>query len=575
MKKAVIYVILGIVFLCLFSSIGLTRRRSSVRTEYKKARNEWSSYEKSPEKYPLRNLRKLAERFRRIYYKYPTSVYADDAVFFEAEIYRWLYVRTGSIDDWERAVRKYKFLIGEYPSSSLLKKAYVALAFLYYRRGYREWQEFLISCTKKFSKKACAGEELYRQLMRTVEKERQKKSHEEPTWESIRAQLLRVRFVSAQSYSRVILDVNNPIPFRLGILRNPDRLYVDLESTVLSKDMKHFQWKIPKSAHLKNIRVGQFLPDTARVVLDFEKIKKHRIFSLENPFRIVIDIFPEDWKPAGEVYAHSRRLPQERKKTDKKKDKTLEKTPAVPRSNSSGDYSIARQLSLKIRRIMIDPGHGGRDPGAIGYNGVKEKDVVLTLAKLLKKELEKNWDVEVFMTREDDRYIPLEERTAMANSKGADLFLSIHANASRNTHARGIETYYLHWAKNERAMEVAARENAVSSARMHELKKYVKIILQNTKTKESRDLARTVQDALAQFLSKRYRIKSLGVHSAPFYVLMGAEMPAILVEAAFITNPIDAKYLLRSDFQKQFVRAMIEGLKNYLKEQGSYALVAK
>ena len=201
---------------------------------------------------------------------------------------------------------------------------------------------------------------------------------------------------------------------------------------------------------------------------------------------------------------------------------------------------MARQLGLGVSRIVIDPGHGGHDPGAKG-KGVTEAELVLDVALRLEKLLQKAPGVEVILTRRTDEFVALQERTAIANREGADLFLSIHANASPNAQARGVETYFLNFANNLRAAAVAARENAASGQAMGALPDFVKAIALNNKLDESRDFATQVQRAMVERLrGANKRVKDLGVKQAPFVVLIGAAMPSVLAEISFVTNPQEA-----------------------------------
>ena len=208
----------------------------------------------------------------------------------------------------------------------------------------------------------------------------------------------------------------------------------------------------------------------------------------------------------------------------------------VPLANSNGQFSLARQLGLGVSRIVLDPGHGGHDPGVRG-NGVNESELVLDVSLRLKKLLENQPGMEVVMTRDTDVFIPLDQRTAIANREGADLFLSIHANASRNIKARGVETYFLNFAANPEAEAVAARENSASGQTMHRLPDIVRAITLNNKIDESRDFADTVQKAMVRTLSTRNReLQDRGVKQAPFVVLIGAGMPSVLAEISFVSH---------------------------------------
>ena len=212
---------------------------------------------------------------------------------------------------------------------------------------------------------------------------------------------------------------------------------------------------------------------------------------------------------------------------------------------------------------MIDPGHGGHDPGTIGRGGLMEKDLVLDVSLRLEKMVREGLGAEVVMTRSSDVFIPLEERTAVANTRSADLFLSVHANASRNPTARSIETYFLSFAQNPHAESVAARENAISSATLKDLQGLVKAITLNSKIDESRDFATSVQEAMVQH-QRSQGVLDRGVHTAPFYVLIGANMPSVLAEIAFVTNPDDEKRLRTPEMREEIAKSLFKGVRAYL-----------
>ncbi len=237
--------------------------------------------------------------------------------------------------------------------------------------------------------------------------------------------------------------------------------------------------------------------------------------------------------------------------------------PSTPEPNRTGSFSLARQLGLAARRIVVDAGHGGHDPGAIGPGGLQEKDAVLDVAKRVSRMLREELRADVLMTRETDVYLPLEERTAIANSRGADLFLSIHANSSRNHRARGIETYFLNFARNSHAEEVVARENAISEATLKDLQGLVKAITLNSKIDESRDFASSVQEAMVVRQRPELPVQDRGVQTAPFYVLIGANMPSILAEIAFISNPDDERLLRTPEHREMIAEGIFRGVAQY------------
>jgi len=234
------------------------------------------------------------------------------------------------------------------------------------------------------------------------------------------------------------------------------------------------------------------------------------------------------------------------------------------RPTAAGNRSLTRALGLKIGKIVIDAGHGGHDTGTIGPNGLEEKDLVLDVAKRLGRLLEVRLGAEVIYTRRDDTFIPLETRTAIANRERADLFISIHANSSRDEDARGVETYYLNFTSSPDALEVAARENAVSEKSIHELQDLVKKIALKEKIDESREFASDVQDSLYGGLaSNNAGIRNRGVKKAPFIVLIGANMPSILAEISFVSNPTDERKLETSDHRQRIAEALYRGVAKY------------
>jgi N-acetylmuramoyl-L-alanine amidase len=232
---------------------------------------------------------------------------------------------------------------------------------------------------------------------------------------------------------------------------------------------------------------------------------------------------------------------------------------------ASGDRSLIRALGLKIGKIVIDPGHGGHDTGTIGPNGLEEKDLVLEVGKRLGKLLETRLGAEVVYTRKDDTFIPLETRTAIANQDRADLFISIHANSSHDSAARGVETYYLNFTSSPEALEVAARENAVSEKSIYELQDLVKKIAMKEKIEESREFAGDVQQSLHSGLAvKSPAIRDRGVKKAPFIVLIGANMPSILAEISFVSNPSDERRLETSEYRQRIAESLYRGVARYV-----------
>ncbi len=366
-----------------------------------------------------------------------------------------------------------------------------------------------------------------------------------------------LRHWSNPSYTRIVIDADRATSYRHRLLnqdpsiRKPKRLYVDLDRSRLGDK---FDKVVPINDNLlSNVRAGQYTPESVRVVVDIKSFKTYKIFSLRNPFRIVIDV----WGLNGSAAS---------------------KPPKVDRVNPNvGDIppgALAKQLALGVKRIVIDPGHGGRDYGAPGYyKGVHEKKIVLALAQKLAQKIRSELGCEVFLTRTKDKYLTLEERTAIANTRSADLFISIHTNSAKDRRAYGFETYFLNLATDDEAIRVAAYENATSEKNISDLQTILTDLMQNAKINESSRLAAYVQAQLYKHMRKNYqKIKNKGVKQAPFYVLLGAQMPAILIESSFISNPRECKRLTNPQYQEKLCEGIVKGIRAYIKETNPTAL---
>jgi N-acetylmuramoyl-L-alanine amidase len=331
--------------------------------------------------------------------------------------------------------------------------------------------------------------------------------------------------------------------------RLPGRLYIDISGAHLTPEAKD----IPiADGLLKTARIAQYRPDIVRVVLDFESIKDYKVFTFSDPFRILVDVRGDR---RSEISAIKERLEQ-----------------ATPSAVTPGKELSAEKLLVKraapaigkIRRVVVDPGHGGHDPGAIGGNGTREKDVVLTigirLARLLREEL----GLDVVMTRSTDVFLELQERTALANQVGADLFISVHANAAPNRASSGIETYYLSLAKTEKAAQLAAKENGTSLEKVSMLQAVLFDLMANYKINDSAHLAEVIQKDLHRRVDSRWPVKSLGVKQGPFYVLVGANMPSVLVETAFLSNEKEEQRLQDPQYLDVTAEGIMEGVRTYM-----------
>ncbi|MGH9352064.1 MAG: N-acetylmuramoyl-L-alanine amidase [Terriglobia bacterium] len=423
------------------------------------------------------------------------------------------------------------------------------------------------------------------------------------------------------SYTRVVIRTGGPVTFNAMHLERPPRLVFDLAGARVSRDLARKVFPV-ENGFLERIRVAQYSPTVTRVVLDVPQIEDYSVFSLPDPFRLVIDIHgasktlvARKTKPASPygdnraangsaqtvsqagplsdspLWASSRAeaVPPETRRSDSapismgrnRKGARAEASPTAdaappavvvaPQNALLGaSPTLTRALGLKIRRIVIDPGHGGHDTGTIGPTGLEEKNVVLDVALRLRKLIERKMGCQVIMTRSTDTFIPLEERTAIANEYGADLFVSIHANASQDPAARGVEVYYLNFTSDPEALQIAARENATSQESVYQLQSLIKKIALSEKIDESREFAQIVDTRLVRRLDDTGGAeRDRGVKKAPFVVLIGANMPSILAEISFLSNPHDERLLRERAFRQQIAQGLYNGIVRYANSLGT------
>jgi N-acetylmuramoyl-L-alanine amidase len=373
---------------------------------------------------------------------------------------------------------------------------------------------------------------------------------------SVPAPLWRVRDIrhwSNPNYTRVVIDVDGEVQYRFGRLVNPDRLYVDLLGAQLASPLQGRSLDV-SDPFLKGVRGAQNQPDVVRVVLDLKTLRDYHIFTMNDPYRLVIDI---KGTGSGTSVQPPPPPPPPRPQAAGSEQNSLRTDPPA---------ALKRQAAARDQRwhVVIDAGHGGKDPGAIGPSGLMEKEVVLDIARRLRELMRQDPQWRVTLTRDHDVFLPLEERTAIANAKGADLFVSIHANSAERPDAHGIETYFLDLASDEQSMRVAARENATTVSKVSDLQRILRDLQMTSKRNESSLLAGSVQQALVQVPSGGKNGRDLGVKHAPFLVLMGAEMPSILVETGFVSNPGEERKLANSKYRAQAARAIFDGIKEYL-----------
>lgn len=532
--------------------------------------------------------------FRKIYLAGPKSDFAAPSLYMLARMYAKMYKRFDSQLDLQESISYYRDVSDLFPNNRLADDALYAVAniFLTEENNPEKAAKYfgrIIENHRNGDIYPLASDKL-----KSLSKE-----HGIPLPEAMLkhsylgnlSYVLPVKYWSSNNYTRVVINASGPVTYSEKLLEKhgdlPRRLYIDFKQSYIEP---RYRAPVPiEDGLLKQIRTGQFTPETVRVVLDIESISDYKIFSLPDPFRVVIDVrgetkVPEELskispQPPAQISSNSttpavvtQPAPEKKmivlddqKKTVADAGKVQIPTPELTEGTKAIEISLAQQLGLGVRKIVVDPGHGGKDPGASAF-GLKEKDIVLKICKKLAPTLAKQTGAEVILTRDTDTYIPLEERTAIANTQGADLFISLHINAHPSPKVHGLETYYLNLSTNAEAMRVAAFENATSTHQMSDLQDILSDIMKNSKINESSRLAGYVHNSLSDGFKEvqEGKFKDLGVKQAPFYVLIGAEMPAILIEIAFITNPDESMHLSQDIFLEGIVRDIADGVEFYI-----------
>jgi N-acetylmuramoyl-L-alanine amidase len=653
-----------------------------------------------PAQQTRREYQRVITAYRRVYYGSPASSKADPSVVAVAELLTEMGRRFSDDKVLRSAIGQYKFLRREYPGSRDRVDALFAMGQIYQddlkdqAQAKQVFEEFLHRYPHNHlaseARKALA-EPVQQAGLRSKNEDDSDDDSSAPQTRSGKpksgksrasaaaenaaskpdaedanrkvAHVTSVRHWSSPGYTRVAIGLERDIKFDAQRIDNPERIFFDLLDTSLTSELLGQTFDVDDGL-LKKIRVAQFQPGKARIVLEVEDRSDYTTFLLTDPPRLIIDVHGKDVHSdtqarngqaksvgAGEGYdptgaerkaanerpvkaaadgartaaaaeakppgkdgrkpasppivasdAGTKKIvvdadddgdsapdtvakldppeikPQTRAATTltrptaaKGSSRSKSKPPLIfpdareASPTANGDRSLIRALGLKIGKIVIDPGHGGHDTGTIGPNGLEEKDLVLDVGRRLGKLLQARLGADVVYTRKDDTFIPLETRTSIANQEQADLFVSIHANSSRDRDARGVETYYLNFTSSAEALDVAARENAASDKSIHELQDLVKKIALKEKIEESREFASNVQRALHSGLAaKSPGIRDRGVKKAPFIVLIGANMPSILAEISFVSNPGDERRLRTSDYRQRIAESLYRGISKYV-----------
>ena len=643
-------------------------KRERAAAAYENAVQMRTAFEaQRPESRSLKDYLKLVRAFDLIYRIDPGYPKTPRAIADEGEIYCEMGRVFTSDRYFESAVAAYRFLVDQYPTASTSRDAVFAIAEIYRvdlenpEESVKSYDEFLTKYPqapqapeaklrlKEASRRLAAGAA---ERARAAEASNSAPAAATGGSPGRTVAVNDVRFWEGSDYTRIVISLEDEAKFEAVRLSHPDRIVFDLPGTHLSRTLAGKSFPVG-NGFLQQIRVAQFNPGVTRVVLDVEKIGDYSVFSLPNPFRVIIDVrgpqqlmtarsspvpgagsaaakptsaapsalsasapgsAPKSSLPGGTqplsdesvstpvkpaVPANSNvkeydlsvpaataaasgsdgsgtLAPSGMTKGADSETRTATRSAQPSAQTSSGSATLTRALGLKIARIVIDPGHGGHDTGTIGPQGLEEKEVVLDVALRLKKLIEQRMGSDVVMTRSDDTFIPLEERTAIANQRSADLFISIHANASHDPSARGIEVYYLNFTSDPNSLEVAARENATSQESVYELQSLIKKIALTEKIEESGEFARQVDHSL-ESAETRGGISppDRGLKKAPFVVLIGANMPSILSEISFLTNPRDERLLRQPQYRQQIAEGLYRGIATYVANLGSMKIARR
>ncbi|MGH9344833.1 MAG: N-acetylmuramoyl-L-alanine amidase [Terriglobia bacterium] len=597
-------------------------RREAAANAYQRAGRLRVALETHPNR-SVEDYLRVVHAFGLVYRADPGYPKTPSALAAAAEVYQEMGRQFASDRYYSKAVETYQFVAAQYPGGSLAIEALDAAARIYLTDlenpiAARDAYEKFIKIYPHSERAADARKELAKidaMLARWPSGAAPRRNHSAPFAAAVQpvsgsdsstgpitpghGVLQEVESVHdwvGPSYTRVVIRTGGPVTFNAMHLEHPPRLVFDLAGARVSTDLAHKVFPV-ENGFLERIRVGQYSPTVTRVVLDVPQIEDYSVFSLPDPFRLVIDIhgapktlMARQTNPAlprgGNHLTNglAQAGPQAGIQTGPLTNSPLSASPdstapgaplpgavEAPQNTLLGaSPTLTRALGLKIRRIVIDPGHGGHDTGTIGPTGLEEKNVVLDVALRLRKLVERKMGCQVIMTRSTDTFIPLEERTAIANEYGADLFVSIHANASQDPAARGVEVYYLNFTSNPEALQIAARENATSQESVYQLQSLIKKIALSEKIDESREFAQIVDTRLVGRLDAAHdEQRDRGVKKAPFVVLIGANMPSILAEISFLSNPHDERLLREPAFRQQIAQGLYNGIVRYASSLGT------
>jgi len=556
---------------------------------FRQARDAYAALQAAPKKQKFRSeWDKVLRQFVQVYERDPAGPHAGEALFMAGKTLAGRYRVSQVVDDAWLTVAMYERVASEVPASSLSDDALALAAELLETRlaapeeAYLRYQQIVAQYPR--GDQAARARTRLKALARyappppaaaqpaTAPATASAAAAKQPTAVapavlapvvtagSKQARLVGVRFWSNPGYTRVALDLTANVGYTSNFLSAdpvenlPPRLFLDIGPASLDPTLR--APTVVADGLLRRVRTGVADGGMVRVVLDLESIGEYQIFPLNDPYRVVIDIRGAQTEELKALEPAIQAAPA---RTDEVTHVLEQRPPPSP----PPVLPVAPVLT-GLRRIVVDAGHGGKDPGAIGPSGLREKDVTLAMAKKIAERLRATLGCEVVLTRDHDVYLPLEERTAIANKVGADLFISVHANAAPNRQAYGIETYYLNFSKNDKAAAVAARENGTSLKEVTDLELILFDLMANSKINESSRLAAEIQRSLVGRLTGQFdEVRDLGVRQGPFYVLLGATMPSVLVESAFISHPREERRLASTSYHEHAAEAIAEAVQNY------------
>ncbi|GAC1627136.1 MAG: hypothetical protein PVS2B2_26230 [Candidatus Acidiferrum sp.] len=675
---------LGILLLCCVSLLpqearaaaNATVRRQAAGAQFSRAEEQRAALNSKPaEKRTLSDYKQVVATYRRVYLITPHATEVPDALLSVAELYTEMGDHFGR-SYYQSAVESYQFLLREYPASKYCQDALLRAAKLQKDQlgdaplATKSYEDFL----KRFprSQRRREAQEGLAELALLKNSELAPAAKTEPSVVSIEEnepvaspriaaaekggesshsstipRIRRIATTASSDATRIVIDLEDTVQYASARISNPDRIFFDLHAAKLTPELARGNIQVAGNL-LTAVRVAQNQAGVVRVVLDVTGVKDYTASLLNQPPRLVIDLYagtrgganslraaaknkrstpapsneedsdrstasanagpppaqavamkesapiahrpavqPESMDaslspepPAHSANAPIRPAPVSARNSHSKSARSLSAKPdlitpvATPQPTRDGQSTLTRALGLKIGRIVIDAGHGGHDTGTIGPTGLMEKDLCLDVALRLGKIIQQRLPgADIVYTRSDDTFIPLEERTHLANEAKADLFLSIHANSSEDHAARGIETYYLNLKGSGDSMEVAARENAASQQSIHDLEDLIKKIARTEKIDESREFAEDIQDSLSKRIQKSAKpVKNRGVRKAPFVVLIGADMPSILTEISFLSNAADELLLKKPEYRQRVAEGLYQGVASYLQSLNSMSV---